>query len=897
MKVAPTVLPNHQPPQRISAILRRVGSQQAYQDLLHHELAIDAKTEELLDQRFVRKLGLEGRLLPFDLDCPLTELQGVGDGVYFYFYFLRYWIGVGAALCLVVIPAIILNGLGDGLGSLASINVLLATSLANTPLSAEANLSDPASSRLPLPFQTIFFLHLSFEMLFCLMVFVAHYGFKLILRNEIHACRLRTSSVKHYSLMVNLNNIRDVTEEGLRQFFGQFGEIVHVYIARDFRGSLPMLMRLGERVYKYEQVKSVVPPNPQKLNRLRTQIKEQIEKIKKQLLVENLDLQAILKFQPIYAFITFNFQQSSIAAIRTLESAYRVSIWELLCCRQTKISDKMLMNGQKVTVSLPDHPDNIYYENLEVTAGQRCWRLLAVLVCALAILSLSVFFSILISAWGTSGTITLVCARSNYTMDDVNGVQYNDTLHSQVLNCYCSQFPLTSLVTDPQLSPVCSPFYLFTLGNIGITMGSSVSVAIINGICYILISMLVKWIGPNSKADLVERKIHFAFVLQFLNTAFVSFLVYGVFQGFSIIDFANAMFKRDVIILPDRYSDFDRNWYTLVGIKVILPVLIGVGSPTLVHLLCNAVGHLWRRFRGAKAKSTAQYLKARNPPRFPIESNYTKVLVMIFTAFTFSSALPLLLYFLWGCLVVAYWADKIDLLRFSRKPPLYSEELISSVARYIPPALLLHMVFAIVFLTDQEVFPVDATFNFGLRKFQEPLTNRFVSMFLSRAYQALPLTIELLLFALAFLSEGIFWKLIESCTLKEEVRLYEGDDFSYRESFERIKLLSLPNYNIKLNLKYERFLKLFATNFDERRYSRAENDFGGAGPDDSQGPAKEDVKARRVSKDTNNLGESQADKTINNNLDEPDDGPRIIDLGELSPPHNQKAEHLEGFDF
>jgi hypothetical protein len=335
---------------------------------------------------------------------------------------------------------------------------------------------------------------------------------------------------------------------------------------------------------------------------------------------------------------------------------------------------------------------------------------------------------------------------------------------------------------------------------------------------------LVKWIGNNSRAELVERRIHFAFLLQFLNTAFVSFLVYGVFGSFSIVDSINKMFGKQVIALPDRYTDLDRNWYTLVGIKVLLPVMIGIFSPTLVNLLTRVFGFFWRKFRSRRAATVGKYLKARNPPQFPLESNYVKVQVMMFTAFTFSAGIPLLVWFLFACLTLAYWADKIDLLRFSRKPPLFSEELISSISQYTPFALILHLLFAIVFLSNADIFPREFTFNYGLDRFLAPITNPFLKTVLGRAYQSLPLTILLLLFLVAFIAERPLLPLIDACTLKPEVASFEGDEFSYRESYDRIKHFSLPNYNLKLNPKYERFLKLFAANFDEQKFSKQQRD-------------------------------------------------------------------------
>lgn len=819
MKVYP--LETSSPPEkRLSKVRQRLNSQMVVKKLFRNEEAVDAETERELQSRFVRKLNEQNELEKYAIGCPLEDLQAVGDGVYFYFFFLRFWGVTVAFLLALYLPAIIMTFLGNGLNQLSSINVLLSGSLANIPIAAETNGMATASERLNLSFRAIFFIVLSFEMVFSFAVFVAHIVFKIMVKKEIHACKLRSASVNKYSLMVSLKPVPEVTEEDISAFFGQFGQVVSVYVARQYNGSMNLLMELGDKVYKYEKTLTKLPVNPQKTERLRENIVELIETIKMKLKLKSLDLGALAQFRPIYAFVTFDYQKDCIEAHKILRSAYQSGIRNIICCEPQKIPIAFTYNGKKMKTSFPDHPDNIYYENLERSKWSRIMRGGVVVLAVLIILAASFLLNVFISALGTTSVMTMSCSRSNYTVSDLNAASSNQTLKDQLTNCYCSQFPLPSLMTDVSLSDLCRQFYLFTFGNIGITIGSSISVAVINGICFFLISLLVKWVGQNSRAELVERKIRFSFILQYLNTAFVSFLIYGVFQGFSFVDALNMMFQRTVITLPDRYSDFDRNWYTLVGIKIILPVIIGVMIPTLSNLLLSAAGYLIKKLKAARSPTAAKYLKTRNPPRFPIEANYTKILVIMFTVLTFCSALPILLVFLLACLLVAYWADKINLLRFSRKPPLYKEDLIYATSKYIPYALIIHMVFGVIFFSNDAIFPDQFTFTYGLESFKKRVGTGFFGLLFVRAYKVLPYSIETLMFFLVFVTESTLLPIAESVFLKKETIELEGDDMSFRENFEKIKFASLPNYNIKFNPRYERFLKLSASNFDEANYKK-----------------------------------------------------------------------------
>lgn len=808
------------PEKRLSKVRQRLNSQLVVKQLFRKEEAVDEETERELQSRFVRRLNTENDFEEYAIGCPLESLQTVGDGVYFYFFFLRFWGITIACLLSLYLPAIVITLLGNGLNRLSSINVLLGCSLANIPLSAETTGTNFASDNLKLSFKTIFFIIMGFEMAFSFVVFVAHIVFRVVVKKEIHACKLRSASVNKYSLMVNVKRVSEVDEEKVAAFFGQFGEVVSVYLARQYNGTMNLLMELGDKVYKYDKTLTKTPVNPQKAERLREDILELIGTIKTKLKLKTLDLSVLNQFRPIYAFVTFNYQKDCIEAHKILKNAYQRGIRSIICCEPQKIPEAFMYNGKKMKTCLPDHPDNIYHENLERSQWSRFWRSAVVVLAVVIILAASFLLNVFISALGTSSVMTMTCSRSNYTISDIDSAASNQTLQAQVANCYCSQFALPSLLTDTSLSGLCREFYLFTLGNIGITIGSSVSVAIINGVCFFLISVLVKWVGQNSRAELVERKIHFSFILQYMNTAFVSFLIYGVFEGFSLIDALNMILQRTVIKLPDRYSDFDRNWYTLVGIKIVLPVIIGIMIPTISNLFLNAAGFLVKKLKASRNATAAKYLKARNPPRFPIEANYTKVLVMMFTVLTFCSALPILLVFLLACLLIAYWADKINLLRFSRKPPLYKEDLIYATSKYIPYALIIHMVFGIVFLSNSMIFPDQFTFTYGLETFKRRVGTGFVGLSLTRAYKVLPYSIQTLMFFLVFVTESTLLPIVEGVFLKKETTELEGDDMSFRDNFERIKYASLPNYNIKFNPRYERFLKLSASNFDEAKYRK-----------------------------------------------------------------------------
>lgn len=88
----------------------------------------------------------------------------------------------------------------------------------------------------------------------------------------------------------------------------------------------------------------------------------------------------------------------------------------------------------------------------------------------------------------------------------------------------------------------------------------------------------------------------------------------------------------------------------------------------------------------------------------PIHSKYSVILNVVFVTFTYGIAYPIL--FPIACLFMlnTYIADKIQLAKFYRKPPLYDDRLIKSAYGYLQYAPLMMMFFGYWFLSNQQMF-------------------------------------------------------------------------------------------------------------------------------------------------------------------------------------------------
>jgi len=200
------------------------------------------------------------------------------------------------------------------------------------------------------------------------------------------------------------------------------------------------------------------------------------------------------------------------------------------------------------------------------------------------------------------------------------------------------------------------------------------------------------------------------FVGQFVNTALVSLLVYAEIS--TIKNRIKDALQGDASAFPifaGSYSDFSEQWYGVVGAQLMLTIIINVFLP-LVPLVTAALVNcclpcMTKGVASQQALNIA-YLGAD----FVLSTRYGMLLNTIFTCFMYASGMPILL-FVGACICfVTYWIDKIQLLRFSRLPPQYSDKLAMYILTTFKYAILLHMLFAVwVFsatkVTGDNMFP------------------------------------------------------------------------------------------------------------------------------------------------------------------------------------------------
>ncbi|KAF4713999.1 hypothetical protein FOZ62_021809, partial [Perkinsus olseni] len=127
----------------------------------------------------------------------------------------------------------------------------------------------------------------------------------------------------------------------------------------------------------------------------------------------------------------------------------------------------------------------------------------------------------------------------------------------------------------------------------------------------------------------------------------------------------------------------------------------------LPPLFAGAMKLIMMPLIGKKKKTQDAMNQVYKLPDFNLALRLAQTMNVLFCTIMYSSSMPILLYI--GALycLVAYWADKVCLLRLSARPPAFTQETVIGAIKLFPLAALLHCLLAFWMLGNQNVFPSD----------------------------------------------------------------------------------------------------------------------------------------------------------------------------------------------
>jgi hypothetical protein len=156
-------------------------------------------------------------------------------------------------------------------------------------------------------------------------------------------------------------------------------------------------------------------------------------------------------------------------------------------------------------------------------------------------------------------------------------------------------------------------------------------------------------------------------------------------------------------ILQGDYADFNRGWYSSVGVSLCVTMVINLIVPHATLLLQLLTRPFKIFFGSAKAVTQEQINSLYEGPTFEIETRFALLLNTLVITLAFAAGLPILLAIAAVNYVLSFAIDKYALCRFYSSPPNYTESLAQLVASVFPLALIAHLCLSCWMLSNEMI--------------------------------------------------------------------------------------------------------------------------------------------------------------------------------------------------
>lgn len=783
--------------------------------------------KKLIDALKMRHLNENNELRPYSICDNIEKLKNQGEGLYFYFYFMKFFGIVFLILSIFSIFSIFFTTQGDGLKLKSGINFFLSTTLANIKklyydedeINNLKNLSENEVDSFVKDkndsLDKEFYIILGAETLICLFFFISIYVFQIKVARKIKEISKKKISARKYTLMIK-GFPKNVLQDDIREFFSQFGIVKDVAFAYEYKNCLINIVKLVKYKKKMIKLDMLKKKNKnEKIQKLLEKMKKETKIILKKLGSDRFDIANLSTLNVIRTFVTFENAKTPQNVVIDFKEKYTKTICQKICCSKQNIPEKYLFKKKQIKLKfhVPDHPKNIIWENLEFGKFYQRNKFILTLIVAIIILILSFSITSFLNAY-TESIVEVSCNNKSITQNQILKTLNIDE-KNELIYCYCNKLSVSILLNGNKEDfdyKFCYDQMINEAKKFAISFGIGIFISVVNNFIQFIIFKMVLSIKYYSITEIVKKQINFSIWVEYFNTCFVLYFIYSEYKGFSITKIFNKITNTNFIDIDGYITDVNRQWYNKVGSKLIMPLFISIISPHFEELIIVILGTCWKSLKVRWAKTKGEFISIMKFDQFNLGFRLKNVLLLFICCFTFSAGLPIFNVFICIGIFLTFWFHKIILIKFSDKPPPYSNEIIKSCYKILKIGLIIHMIFAIYFLSNDDIFPTEM--NFSLESTSIKLTyndqnSQFYEIF-QRLWKVFPLVIVLALMIIFYFFEFVFFKiLISFFQLFKKEKIFSANDIQYDNYDDNLKLIKshgLANYQIKLNPEYRNIL-------------------------------------------------------------------------------------------
>mmetsp|Transcript_5047 Transcript_5047/g.9742 ORF Transcript_5047/g.9742 Transcript_5047/m.9742 type:complete len:924 (+) Transcript_5047:91-2862(+) len=391
-----------------------------------------------------------------------------------------------------------------------------------------------------------------------------------------------------------------------------------------------------------------------------------------------------VNLQALAAYVTFEHTESRVACVRDFDFNFKS------LKSRFKDKNKLMFMGHKLKVKQADEPSNLIFSNLIYSRWNRIMRRFVTFFITIFCIGCSFTFVFLSQYYRSASEGTTNCSRDFPTVkvfkdkSSVEAFSSDAKVYRQAQYCFCEAI----LFSDSKDYP-CQTLLKETVLAYAMFILSILSVVVVNFVLKLIMTRLVAWEKHTSFTEGQTQVTWKLFISQTINTAFVVVLVNA---DFTSVGAATA--KIGLTNAGDKFADFEGNWYSVVGVSIIITMLVSVFHPHFVPVVSIPIVNCCRNRKAPKMVTQSQMNALYSGKKFILATRYASMLTTIYVCAIYCSAMPILCFIASFTLMFKYWFDKIAFLRLYATPPRMDNHLNSLSLNLIVWAVVVHCGFS-----------------------------------------------------------------------------------------------------------------------------------------------------------------------------------------------------------
>ena len=643
------------------------------------------------------------------------EMGQLGIGIGLYFQYLRYMVATFCIMSIIAIASIILNHFGKAyantipppgasiLGSIGNIGNGFSLSYPTLPSPPVNFLGTGWMWGMPVHVVSIAVALL--DIAISLVYVGATWNLRFGQTKIIESLDEDTISAADYTILVENVPGDAIDPDEFRAFFSKYGEVADVAIGLNNGKLIDLFQERGKQELKIEE--QIAKLKLYKLQNLQKDLKKMRKKQRK-LDEKIIQFRSKSDFKAVCAFVTFNEDKGQSDCVDAYSSSFIQRI------RGKSKGTKKFRGKVSLHVTKAPEPSNVLWENLQHRSLETSLRTGVSVLLTITMLIASFSIGLLIqttqndlqSSGGSSLCLSAPQAGDPGAKEAIQWTKYTSfdaKLYMGLLTCYCAEDQQNMVKKDPEF---CQP-YVDNILQVNIMALVAIgAVAGVNSSLEVMLKALSRFQKPHTLSALETTIAQFVFIAQFINTGWLVLIFNmkpdqiesNLFQQLS-------GFLTKVGIELGQYADTDSAWFAAVGQKMFAQCLTQSVTPNAVAFGKWPQQMIMQALLKNRMMTQKQLDKLFEGPEYELSKRYANFLNIMFVIMMYASGIPMMYFFGVVYFFLAYWADKVAILRGCKRPGQFDEKLAMAATNNMSIAMAVHLLFATWFFgyVDSEI--------------------------------------------------------------------------------------------------------------------------------------------------------------------------------------------------